>query len=189
MVKSNTVLATAEILNNRVIIWDFNQANSIFSQKFFGKFIEEEKTKYLQLSLEEAMLLLERGLIELKNNNKSISVEQTTKLFSSIDMEFSHKFRVFSDLRSRGFIVKSGLKFGTHFRVYDRGINPYKEGAKKLDDHTKYNVHAVSENMRMSYQEWSRYVRLSQNIRSSALLGVVDEENDVTYYNIKRIKP
>ncbi len=28
----------------------------------------------------------------------------------------------YRDLRNRGFIVKSGFKFGTHFRVYERGV-------------------------------------------------------------------
>ena len=189
MSNDKKVLATAEIINNRVVIWDPDECNAVFSQKYFGKFIEDEKVRYLQLLLEEAMLLLEREQITIKKAGKTLSLPQVTRLFSQIDPEFSQKYTVFKDLRSRGYIVKSGLKFGTHFRVYNRGINPYKDGEKDLKDHTKFNVHAVSENMGMSYQEWSRYVRLSQNIRSTALMAVVDEEGDPTYYSIKRIKP
>lgn len=189
MTTDNKVLATAQIVNNRVVIWDSKEANAVFSQKFFGKFIEDNKERYLQLLLEEATLLYERNQIKIKMDTKTMTYQQVISHFSKIDPEFSHKYTVFKDLRARGYIVKSGLKFGTHFRVYNRGINPYKEGEKSLADHTKFNVHAVSENMSMSYQEWSRYVRLSQNIRSTALLAVVDEEGDTTYYSIKRIKP
>ncbi|MFH1126578.1 MAG: tRNA-intron lyase [archaeon] len=185
-------IAFGDFLENKVVVWNKAQADSIFQEKYFGKWVEVEKKAYLQLSLEESMLLLERGFLEINAGNarnKKMDVNSFYNLCVSIDKEFPQKYSVYRDLRNRGFIVKSGFKFGTHFRVYDRGVNPYKEGAKESKDHTKYNVHAVPENHTMSYQEWSRYVRLSQNIRARALLAVVDEENDVTYYNIKRVRP
>ena len=92
-------------------------------------------------------------------------------------------------MREKGYIIKSGFKFGTHFRVYDKGVNPYKTGDKIKKEHTKYNVHAVLENDVFAYYEVSRYVRLSHNIRSTALMGIVDSEGDVTYYTVQRIKP
>ena len=182
-------IATAEFLDNKLIIFDEKQGMAVFSEKFFGKWIEEEKTKYLQLSLEEGMILLERELIDINVKGKPIDVKKFYALCFKTDKEFPQKYTVYNNLRNRGFIVKSGFKFGTHFRVYDRGVNPYKSGSKETKEHTKYNVHSVPENHTMSYQEWSRYVRLSQNIRAKALLGVVDEEGDVTYYDIKRVKP
>ena len=182
-------IAQAEFLESRVVIWDHDQANKIYSEKYFGKWIEEEKAKYLLLSLEEAMLLLERNFLEITKGKKKLEAKDFYSDCAAVDKEFAHKFIVYRDLRSRGFIVKSGFKFGTHFRVYDRGVNPYKEGSKETKEHTKYNVHAVSENHTMSYQEWSRYVRLSQNIRAKALLAVVDEEGSVTYYVILRVRP
>ena len=186
---ADNILATADFLENKSVIWNETEANRVFSEKFFGKWITEEKTKYLQLSLEDTMMLLERGFIDLKVKKKSISVGEFYKLCTEVDSEFPQKYTVYHDLRNRGFIVKSGFKFGTHFRVYDRGVNPYKEGSKETKEHTKYNVHAVPENHTMSYQEWSRYVRLSQNIRAKALLAVVDEEGDATYYIVRRVRP
>ncbi len=182
-------IGNAEFLENKAVIWDAEVANHVFGEKFFGKWVEEEKAKYLQLSLEEAMMLFERGLIDVLVDKKPASFKEFYALCCSVDKEFPQKYTVYHDLRSRGFIVKSGFKFGTHFRVYDRGVNPYKEGAKETKEHTKYNVHSVPENHTMSYQEWSRYVRLSQNIRAKALLAVVDEEGDVTYYDIRRVRP
>ena len=186
---ANDKLVTAELLENKVVIWKEDEWRLIFDEKYFGKIIEEEKVKYLLLSLEEAMLLLEREHIILKKGRKAIDIASFYSIACKMDKEFAHKYTVYKDLRNRGYIVKSGFKFGTHFRVYDRGINPYKAGSKELKEHTKYNVHAVPENFTSSYQEWSRYVRLSQNIRATALLAVVDEEGDVTYYKIMRIRP
>ncbi|NOQ56194.1 MAG: tRNA-intron lyase [Nanohaloarchaea archaeon] len=189
MDNNSDVMATAELLNNKLAVWDNEEQKKIFDEKFFGKYIEEEKITYLQLSLEEGMILLEREHIKVFKNKKSITVKDFYTLSCKLDPEFPQKYTVYRDLRNRGFIVKSGFKFGTHFRVYNRGVNPYKSGSKGVKEHTKYNVHAVPENYAHSYQEWSRYVRLSQNIRAKALLAVVDEEADVTYYVITRIKP
>lgn len=183
------VLATAELVENKVVIWKEKEWKKVYEEKYFGKIMEEGKNKFLQLSLAEAMLLLEKGFIVIKGKKKKISTKNFYVKCTEIDPEFPQKYTVYRDLRNRGYIVKSGFKFGTHFRVYERGVNPYKGGAKSAKQHTKYNVHAVPENVGWSLAEWSRYVRLSQNIRATALLAVVDEEGDVTYYSISRKKP
>jgi len=187
--KSGEILASAEFVENKVVVWNKDEGNRIYSEKYFGKWIEEEKASYLQLSLEEAMLLIERAHIKITDAGKPFTSQTFYARCTAVDTEFPHKFTVYRDLRNRGYIVKSGFKFGTHFRVYDRGVNPYKTGGKETKEHTKYNVHAYPENHVLTPQEWSRYVRLSHNIRATALMAIVDEEGDVTYYKIIRTKP
>lgn len=187
--KSSVILANAHLLENKIVVWSKDEANQIYCEKYFGKWIEEEKEKYLQLSLEEAMILLERGHIAIFEGEKKHTAQSFYDKCIALDKEFPQKFTVYKDLRNRGYIVKSGFKFGTHFRVYDRGVNPYKTGGKETKEHTKYNVHAYPENQILTPQEWSRYVRLSHNIRATALMAIVDEEGDVTYYKIIRTKP
>lgn len=187
--KTGEILATADFLESKVVVWSKDEGNRIYSEKYFGKWIDEEKVTYLQLSLEEAMLLIDRGHIKINYEGKSITAQAFYEKCMVVDKEFPQKFTVYRDLRNRGYIVKSGFKFGTHFRVYDRGVNPYKEGSKETKEHTKYNVHAYPENHMLMPQEWSRYVRLSHNIRATALMAIVDEEGDVTYYKIIRTKP
>lgn len=187
MPKKPEKLAVGELLENKVAVW--KDWDYVYNEKFFGKIIKEEKTEYLQLSMEEAMLLLERELIEIKVGSKKIAPTEFYSKCCTLDNEFPQKFSVYRDLRNRGFIVKSGFKFGTHFRVYERGVNPYKEGPKGAAEHTKYNVHAYSEAVAFSPAELSRFVRLSQNIRAIALLAIVDVEGEPTYYRLQRIKP
>jgi tRNA-intron endonuclease len=85
--------------------------------------------------------------------------------------------------------VKSGFKYGAHFRVYDKGVNPYATGSKTAKEHTKWVVHAVPEQYTLNYEEMARAVRLAQNIRATMLWAVVDAESDVTYYAFERITP
>lgn len=177
-------------LDKTILIFEEEDAKKIYTEKYFGKFIDFGEKKALQLSFEESLYLLESKKITIKNNkdNKILDFELFYKICSDLDKELYQKYCVYRDIRKKGYIIKSGFKFGTHFRVYEKGVNPYKTGDKTKKEHTKYNVHSVMENDVFVYNEISRYVRLSHNIRSIALLGVVDSEGQVTYYSVQRIK-
>ncbi len=91
------------------------------------------------------------------------------------------RYKVFKDLRERGYIAKSGFKFGAHFRVYERG--------EYSNAHSVYLVHAVKEGDILSFSELSRAIRLSQSVKKKMIFAAVDDEGDVTYYAIDRITP
>ena len=155
------------------------EVEKVHGEAYYGKV----KNNRLELSASEATHLVERGLAEVDE-----SFDGLYDFFSEKDNEFSEKYAAYSDLRERGLIVKTGFKFGAHFRVYERGVNPYKDD-KGRKDHTKYIVHAVRENKEMSFQEMSRAVRLASNIRAKMLWAVVDSERDVTYYEVEHKRP
>ncbi len=45
-------------------------------------------------------------------------------------------------MRNRGYIIKTALKFGADFRVYDRGVKPG-------EDHARWIIHRV--NIQMTF--------------------------------------
>ncbi len=171
------------LLQNRVRVWE--NFEDIHEELYYGKVFEN----HMDLSLCEAMHLVERDELEVSDGDGKINIEDLFDSFCSLDEEFQHKYIVYSDLRERGYILKSGFKFGAHFRVYPRGVNPYKDGPKSQKEHTKWVVHAVPEDHSLTFSEMSRAVRLAQNIRSTMLWGVVDSEKGVTYYKVERITP
>jgi tRNA-intron endonuclease len=105
-----------------------------------------------------------------------------------LDKRFTERYRVYEDLRDRGLLVRTGFKFGCDFRVYERGVQ-LKKGPKTAKEHTKWIVFSVPEDYTCSFQELSRAVRLAHNIRARMLWAIVDNEGDVTYYQILRMKP
>nr|EGQ40771.1 MAG: tRNA intron endonuclease [Candidatus Nanosalinarum sp. J07AB56] len=175
----------AKLLNDSVHIPDSDAAEDVHSELYYGKMREG----VLELSLPEAMHLVDRQEIEVSKNGEKLSREKTFETFCSQDGDFDQKYTVYDDLRDRGFIVKTGFKFGTHFRTYPRGVNPYKEGPKTNQEHTQRLVHAVHESREWSMEEISRLVRLAENVRADFVFGVVDSEHDVTYYEIDRLTP
>ena len=184
-------LLDAELLENRVVIWD-SSAISLYDESGYGKPLPETKPNRLELELTEALYLLEREKIKIfvkKNTRKkTLKFEKLMTFAVGAIPQFQAQYAVYRDLRERGYLVKTGFKFGTHFRVYDRGVK-LKRGPKTSREHTKWIVHAVAEEAAFSLPELSRAVRLAHNIRATMLWAVVDAESDVTYYLVQRITP
>lgn len=178
-------MAEGKLTESRVVVRG-EDAEHIHDDKYYGKMQEDGR---LELSLEEAYHLVKRDSLDVRDDEGSIEEDEMFEIFSEKDDEFDFKYSVYSDLRERGLIVKSGFKFGAHFRVYERGVNPYVSGSKKQRQHTKWIVHAVPEHETMSFQEMSRAVRLAQNIRATMLWAVVDSESQVTYYEVGHTNP
>lgn len=172
-------------VDTRVLVRDEEDAEEVFEEHYYGKYNED----VLELSLVEAYHLMDRNLLKVSKEGSELEKDEALEFFSDEDSEFYHKLQAYSDLRERGFIVKTGFKFGAHFRVYPRGVNPYDEGPKKQEQHTKWVVHAVPEDEELSFSEMSRAVRLAQNIRATMLWAVVDSESGVTYYEVERKTP
>ena len=172
-------------VDTRVLVRDEDDAETVYEEHYYGKFNDD----VLELSLVEAYHLMDRDLLKVLNDGEELSQDEALEVFADEDPEFYHKLQAYSDLRERGFIVKTGFKFGAHFRAYPRGVNPYEDGPKKQEQHTKWVVHAVPEDEELSFSETSRAVRLAQNIRATMLWAVVDSESSVTYYGVDRKTP
>jgi len=154
------------------------EAHSLYSKSSFGEKIEE-KIKY---SLLEALFLFEKGKIEIFTKNKSLSKQELINNLQKIDEKIQIKYSVFKDLREKGYVVKTALKFGAEFRVYDKG-------AKPGDKHAKWIVFTDHESKKLTWHEFSSKNRIAHSTKKNLLLAIVDEEGDVTYYEVKWIKP
>ncbi|MEK6935130.1 MAG: tRNA-intron lyase [Nanoarchaeota archaeon] len=161
------------------VVSDTKEAKDIYSQSRFG----EQKEDKIVYSLVEAMYLLEKGKMNVVDNkNKKVNLDGFNKRARNIEKNFGVRYAVFKDLRGRGYIVKTALKFGADFRVYDRGVKPG-------EDHAKWIVYPVHETEVMTMYEFSAKNRVAHSTRKNLLLAVVDAELDVTYYLISWIKP
>ncbi|MBU5557550.1 MAG: tRNA-intron lyase [Candidatus Aenigmatarchaeota archaeon] len=176
----------ATLSEDRVIIWDREAGNKIFETGYYGK----PKEDRLELSLIEAMHLLNMGKIKVVDvERKEIDAKAFMKYCHKIDPRFDFRYAVYSDLRNRQLPTRTGFKFGCDFRVYAKGVKPLKRGPKSAKEHTKWIVYAVPEKFVCSFQELSRAVRLAHNIRANMLWAIVDEEGNVSYYQVTFFKP
>jgi tRNA-intron endonuclease len=181
-VQEDKEVFNAQLKESKVIVFDNYEA--LYESGYFGKLMDNR----LELALVEACLLLKRGRLHVIKDGQPVSFEELYSHAVSVDKRFPERFRVYEDLRERGLLVRTGFKFGCDFRVYERGVQ-LKKGPKSAKEHTKWIVFAVSEDYTCAFQELSRAVRLAHNIRARMLWAIVDNENDVTYYQITRHKP
>ena len=165
----------SELFNDIVTIYEPNSVK-INQKSHFGNLIDNR----IELSLIEAAFLLEKGKINIFSNEKEYTLNEFITLLKEKDLYI--KYSVFRDLRNRGYIVKTGYKYGTEFRLYGRGKSPG-------DGHSEYVVRIISENYDLNIMDFSSYVRVAHGVNKKLMLAVVDEEWDITYYNVEWIRP
>ena len=169
----------AQLLQERVIADDTNESKEIYDQSRFGERVEDK----FQYALVEALYLVEKGrMLVYDSKKKRITKEDFIKKAQMVEPTFWVRYAVYKDMRNRGYVVKTALKFGADFRVYERGIKPG-------EDHAKWILYPVHEGGAMTWYEFAAKNRVAHSTRKRLLLGIVDEENDVTYYEVAWKRP
>ncbi len=152
----------------------------LYDKTRYGEPADEKKFQY---PLIEALYLMERGKFEVYDDKeKKIEVDDFVKRAKKIEPNFWVRYVVFKDLRKRGYIVKTALKFGADFRVYDRGVKPG-------EDHARWVVFPVYESSGFTWYEFAAKNRVAHSTRKRLLIGIVDNESDVVFYEIKWLRP
>ncbi len=167
----------AELIENKVLVEEKRTRD-----RLIGKGFGELQGKKLILDLKEALYLVEKGKLTVKKGKKKLTEKDLLKTAEKEEKKFYSKYLVFRDLRERGYVVKTGYKFGFDLRVYPRGKKPGEE-------HTKWCIQVTTQGKHFALPEISRMVRLSGNINTTLLLAVIDSENDINYYEIERVLP
>ena len=165
------------VMADRVIVPDAGFAETLRRKHCFGKMIG----RILQLSLIEAVFLAEEGALKVKDGktHRSVGLETLKRRARRLQPDFDLRSTAFKDLKSKGLIVKTGFKYGSHFRAYEG--NPEKS-------HAKYLVHAVPEHYKAMWPEVSRAVRLAHGVKKDILLGRVSDRA-VEYVSLTRYRP
>ncbi len=155
-------------------------ARELFTKSQFGGLLDDGR---VQLSPIETVYLVAKKRLELLNSkNKPVSLDKFINKTRKKDKHFWTRYAVFKDLRDRGYIVKTALKFGADFRVYDRGIKPG-------EDHAKWIAYPVSEHDNLRWQDFASKNRVAHSTKKNLLIGVVDDEGDVSYWEVRWIRP
>jgi len=166
--------------NERVLAESSDETRELYNQSRYGILLEGGK---LQLSLLEALYLLEKNKINiLDSKNKILNLEEFLKKATKLEPNFWIRYSVFKDMRNRGYIIKTALKFGADFRVYDRGVKPG-------EDHARWIIYPVHEGATLTWYEFAAKNRVAHSTKKRLMMGIVDDEGDVTYYEIKWLKP
>ena len=172
-------IVKAIFARERVLTEATDEARNFYGKSAYGQIIEGGK---VQLSLPEALYLLEKEKLEISDGKKKLNVENFIKKARTVEPNFWIRYSVFKDMRNRGYIVKTALKFGADFRVYDRGIKPG-------EDHARWIIFPVHEGETLTWYDFAAKNRVAHSTKKRLMMGIVDDEGDVTYYEIKWMRP
>jgi len=168
---------TAEgALIDDVVIVLGSEADRLYENGFYGKKIGP----MLQLSLLETAYLMNKGRLEVRSIRSGQKLGEKGFLSNAkrSQPDFDMRMRAYQDLRSRGMVVKTGFKYGTHFRVYEG--NPSKH-------HSRYLVHVVPDDYSTVWAEISRAVRLAHGVKKEILFASSGEQ--LHYVKLTRVRP
>jgi tRNA-intron endonuclease, archaea type len=155
-----------------------NDAFSLYEKSRFG----EKKQNKIEYSLVEALYLLENNKLAISNQKTKLSFDSLLKKAKRIDKRIEIKYSVFANLRKKGYILKTALKFGADFRVYKKGIKPGQ-------DHALWILFCVKESESHTWHDFAGKSRVAHSTKKKLLLGIVDDEDDVTFYEVSWLKP
>jgi tRNA-intron endonuclease len=165
------------LMADRAMVNDSPSAAALHGGHYFGKMIGPA----LQLSLIEATFLVELGVLKLRDakTNRPVGLAALKKRARAVQPDFDLRLSAFKDMKGKGMVVKTGFKYGSHFRAYEG--DPDKS-------HARYLVHAVPEGYRTMWPEVSRAVRLAHGVKKEILLGRISKKA-VEYVSLSRFRP
>lgn len=170
-------MITAHLHSNKVTS-NTNEAFSLYDKSLWG----EKKLNVVEYTFIEALTLVQEGKMHIITGKKRISEEMLLKKAKKHDKRIETKLAVFADLRKRGYVVKTALKFGAEFRVYNKGVKPGQ-------DHAVWLLYPVKEQETLTWYDFAAKSRVATSTKKKLLLGIVDDESDVTYYEISWLRP
>jgi tRNA-intron endonuclease, archaea type len=162
----NTIVPAVKATYDGTIVRVGKEGRILYEQNGYGRL----EAGGVRLSNQEALYLLHRQKIELTG----YTFDTLFSVFAD-QPGFLRSFLVYRDLRERGYVVQAGPH---DFRVFRRGEKP---GTSE----SLYLVRVLSERDPIRFVTLIEEVVASRNMRKQYILAVVDDEEELTYYEIK----
>ena len=136
----------------------------------------------LELSLLEAAYLVASGQLMLRDakSGRAVPLDRLERRARRLDPRFFERLAAYRDLRGRHLVVKTGFKYGAHFRAYPR--NP-------ANAHARYLIQAVPAGHVAAWPEVAGGVRVAQGVRKEFLLAGVNADAKVRFLSLERVRP
>ena len=161
----------ADLIENRLVVWNLEDSRKLFSSGFYGKPIGIPKPKPnefdapIVLDLLEGYYLLSKKEIQVIKNNRKVSLESLLKICKSEYFQFEEKLLVYTKLRETGFVVTPGVKFGADFAAYERGPGL---------DHAPYLVRVMPPSTKIGATDIVLAGRLATTVRKQFIIAIPD---------------
>ncbi len=172
------VKLVGQLDGDKVIVTDKSGIDNLI-QKDFGELYDN----YIVLDAYETIYLVEkRNMCVMYRKEELPKNAIIQKILENTDKDFlMHKYNVYKEFRDKGYVIKTGLKFGFDFRIYPQG--------KKIDEaHTKYVIEVWPQDKEIKSELIARSIRMALGLHATFILAIVDNELEISYYEMNRAK-
>jgi len=179
-VNRNTELKKIKaLLQEKTILVSSAEAETIERLSSRGYGVSENGN--LTLSFYEALFLLSKGIIEIKDEKtkKNIDFETLLQCYHSFERNAWVKYLIYRDLRSRGYVAREGFGLGIDFRVYERG-----EYGRET---ATYLIFGIQEGQPVTVEELARALKYVQSLKKKLVLAVLNRRGEVVYYSLSQL--
>ena len=166
------------LAHDRVLLFDPDAVEELGRGFAYGSRVGHR----LELSLIETAYLVATGQLTVRNGGgprplDPLSLERRVR---RLDPDFAERESAYADLRGRGLVVKTGFKYGAHFRAYPRSPDR---------SHARYLIHAVPAGHRSVWPAIAGAIRVAQGVRKELLIASPRPDGPVRYLELERIRP
>jgi tRNA-intron endonuclease, archaea type len=129
------------------------------------------------LSFYEALYLLDKDMLEIKNDKGKVAGFQSLlHCYETQNENAWVNYLVYRDLRSRGYVAREGFGATISFRVYDRGA--YGK------DTAPYLVLGTQEGKPLGVDDLAAAVGQCQSQKKELILAVMNRRGEIVYYSV-----
>jgi tRNA-intron endonuclease len=171
-----TLVPVSAVLADSVVT-----VSSIDKEELSTKGYGKDENNKLELTSCEALYLLSKGVIEVKEaqTKQKIAFEDLLKQFQAIDKDAWVRYLIYRDLRSRGYVAREGFGKDIDFRLYERG--DYGKGT------AKHLIFGIQEGQPVTLEKLARTQRYTQNLKKNLVLAVINRRGEIVYYSLSEL--
>jgi tRNA-intron endonuclease len=163
---------------DRVTVHDLGRATELGKELAYGSRVGDR----LELSLLEAAYLCSTDQLSVRDSKsgRPVPLEKLERRARRLDPLFFERLAAYRELRGRALVVKTGFKYGAHFRAYPRSPE---------HSHARYLVQAAPATHIASWIEVAGGVRVAQGVRKEFLVAGVHPDARVRFLSLERVRP
>ncbi|VVC01675.1 tRNA-splicing endonuclease [uncultured archaeon] len=135
----------------------------------FGSYKAEQRGRLSKLDAYETLFLMKHANLHMENGKEADIVKAARRQHK----DFLQLYEVYEDWRLQGFVLKTGFKFGTHFRLYFPGASPVRANDEWI--HSRHVVHCFPRASKMIISEWARAIRVAHSVKKTFVLAIPGE--------------
>ncbi len=167
------------------VMEDETEGRMLFNEYWFGQWgiYKQDRGGLLKLNSLETVFLAKHFGLKVRDleSGKELKHGQILKQVIKEREYAKPLYDVYEDWRLKAFVIKTGFKFGTHFRIYFPGASPKQESKEWI--HSKHVIHVFPKEQKLLISEWARAVRVAHGVKKTFLLSIPEmKEKDYIDY-------